>query len=435
MAAHASPAWPRAPAGSEGAPAAPAELEGPADPDESPSASSSDRAAAGPAAADAVPASGAAGAAAEARGGSEDPEGQPGGTAAHAPLELVGQSAEPPPAEAEPESGGSTSAPASGSGGSGDEDDFGNDENAAPDERPERGTGTWRPEGLEEAGPVSAPPSPPPRSPGAGGPHSPGARPPTPKPGEQGLSPKPAPRPSPRPAGPGRRAPLAAMELDAAPGSPFVVATPRAGSPLRRAGRALAFPGPSLQAPESPAAAAAAASGAAAGAERAREDGRASPAPALSPRPRAALERGALGSEAEAAGVSQRALTATPPSAAALAAAGAHVPHVQCMCPHGMCPDVLEWTATRVYYVFAGLPHVYVCSHILRLPLSCMLTSGSLLFLRQRVTCAARPRRCGRLRAGQRRRRRRRQPLCRAARRAARRRPWQRARGSARPSG
>ena len=131
---------------------------------------------------------------------------------------------------------------------SSDRDDaFGNDENEAPagvhhGGYPAAGFGGRSPGGYPAMPPSAASPAP-----ALSGRESPAAQPPTPKSAGQAANPgqgsNPNPGASPTRVRAARRVPLAAMELELAPGSPIVVPSPLsepAGSPLRRSSRFLA---------------------------------------------------------------------------------------------------------------------------------------------------------------------------------------------------
>lgn len=131
---------------------------------------------------------------------------------------------------------------------SSDRDDaFGNDENEAPagahhGGHPPAGFGGRSPGGYPLTPPGAASPAS-----ALSGRGSPAAQPPTPKSAEQaadpGLSSNSNPGASPTRARAAHRMPLAAMELELAPGSPIVVPSPLSnpvGSPLRRSSRFLA---------------------------------------------------------------------------------------------------------------------------------------------------------------------------------------------------
>lgn len=136
-----------------------------------------------------------------------------------------------------------------------EDDEFGNEENEAPARPVVEGAAPLGPValgahgGLPTTPPAATSGSLPPPSPSVGGWRSPAtSRPPTPKSPCLAQTLTPTPGTSPRPASrgpPGRRTPLAVVEFEAEAGSPIIVPTPHAGSPLRRSGRASAALTPS----------------------------------------------------------------------------------------------------------------------------------------------------------------------------------------------
>ena len=131
---------------------------------------------------------------------------------------------------------------------SSDRDDaFGNDENEAPAGAHHGGHPAAGLEGRSPGGYPLTPPSAASPALALSGRGSPAAQPPTPKSAEQAADPgqgsSPNPVASPTRARAARRVPLAAMDLELAPGSPIVVPSPLSdpvGSPLRRSSRFLA---------------------------------------------------------------------------------------------------------------------------------------------------------------------------------------------------